>query len=176
MVGIQCPRVLRSLSFVSGQATKTLLLQKRCFFFWDLGNSLEMSSKWFILSVLSLILGAIMAVISSVSSFERTQPCCSLISYTTSLASKEILLLCCLSFMPPMPPLAFPYWTMITNFPLHQHHSVHHKLKKKKLRCQGTSSENKEKNGRADVELGLHRVRFQYNWDHTPHVQFWHIR
>lgn len=41
---------------------------------------------------------------------------------------------------------------------------------------QGVSSENKEKNGRAKVELGLHRVGFQANWDHTPHVQFWHIR
>lgn len=42
--------------------------------------------------------------------------------------------------------------------------------------CQGASSENKAKNGRANVELGLHRVGFQSNWDHTPHVQFWHIR
>lgn len=46
----------------------------------------------------------------------------------------------------------------------------------KEAYCQGTSSENKEKNGRADVELFLHSIGFQSNWDHTQHVQFWHIR
>lgn len=35
------------------------------------------------------------------------------------------------------------------------------------MSCQRVFGENKEKNGRADVELGLQRVGFHCNWDHT---------